>query len=596
MAELVSADDLARSVKCFIDAGHNDFYLRSATEEGVQKMLQCDLSFARGFMSKVFSKLRNHLLPPEAEPASNADYKEAIEHFGGLGQKREHGQQSDYINSLFFTKNVSMHAGTLSRKLRGQGEREGKPLVDKGGRSQLLSDDICRNIITPALENYRCKGQTKWTQVVKLMMRQLLRVQEGIEAPVGILQLLRTSEQRVRLDSAIVQDEDDNDADEVDSDASEDTTGAAAEEEENDDEDEDLDGEDEQHSEEQEKELLRHISASKGFVKKVQFSEFPSNKTFKRYKQKYGWHERKLEVIAAHRQAGSSPGPITANYAELEQQYVRHEINHPNQILVTDEIRWCKSWENALALISCLVGSNEKRGQSGGAGKLTDGVTATPISSIIGLLVCIQIILMDSQKAITDAQIVAIMVASGFVREAIVVHRTKTGYQTAESFKKLFTFLTIRLHALEGTAITGDVSSLPLKRKYIVIADGSSTHPFHDLFFCLAIAIVGIFMHQQEANSTHVTNLYDRFVFLLTKLYAGKEVMMAILLKYSPDIQTDEAATVWLEKVMSDLQGTIDPDQEGCPSVQRMFTDPAVLAKLDRIVTLKYVPIESLFK
>lgn len=243
MAELVSADDLARSVKCFIDAGHNDFYLRSATEEGVQKMLQCDLSFARGFMSKVFSKLRNHLLPPEAEPASNADYKEAIEHFGGLGQKREHGQQSDYINSLFFTKNVSMHAGTLSRKLRGQGEREGKPLVDKGGRSQLLSDDICRNIITPALENYRCKGQTKWTQVVKLMMRQLLRVQEGIEAPVGILQLLRTSEQRVRLDSAIVQDEDDNDADEVDSDASEDTTGAAAEEEENDDEDEDLDGE-----------------------------------------------------------------------------------------------------------------------------------------------------------------------------------------------------------------------------------------------------------------------------------------------------------------------------------------------------------------
>ena len=96
-----------------------------------------------------------------------------------------------------------------------------------------------------------------------------------------------------------MEDEDGNDADEVDSDDSNETTGAAADEEENDDEDEGLDGEDEQHSEEQEKELLRHISASKGGVKKVQFNEFPSNKTFKRYKQKYGWHERKLEVIAA---------------------------------------------------------------------------------------------------------------------------------------------------------------------------------------------------------------------------------------------------------------------------------------------------------
>jgi hypothetical protein len=432
-------------------------------------------------------------------------------------------------------------------------------------------------------------------------MRQLLRIQEGIEAPEGILKLIQQSEQKATMASSILQDEEGDEADDDASVNSEETEPELnpAKLEQNGEEDvealrdmEELPAS--QHSQEgQEEQLLRHVSASKLSVRKLQFNEFPSNKTFKRYKMKYGWHERKLEVLAAHRQAGSSPGPIIANYEELGQQYIRHDIKHPDQILVTDEIRWCKSWENALALISCLVGSNEKRGQSGGPGRLTDGVTATPISSIIGVLVCIQIILMDSQKAISDAAVIAVMVASGFAAECIVVHRTKTGYQTAESFKKLFSFLTIRLHAIEGTAVTDAVSSLPLKRRYLVIADGSSTHPFHDLLFALAIAIVGIFMHQQEGNSKHVTNLYDRYVFLLTKLYAAKEVMMAILIKYQPPIQTDEMATIWLEKVMKDLKGTINPDKESVPSGQRMITDPEVIAKLDKIVTFKSVLIES---
>lgn len=614
MSELVSKksqEETKQFMKCFIDAGFNDFYLRDATEQGVQKILQCEESFARGFMSKVLNKLRSDLLPPEAQAASKEDYDVAVQHFENC--KPEHGKQSEYINDLFFTKNINMQHAILSRKLRGlKSDREGKPSMDQGGRAQLLSDDICRNVITPALENYRAKGQAKWTPVVKLLMRQLLRIQEGIETPQGILKLIQQSEEKATVACSILQDEegDENDdgVDDRESVHSEDTEpdlqpGWTVEEMEESFADQIEHNENTetlsepptaQHSpESQAHQLLRHVGASKLSAKKLEFNEFPSNKTFKRYKLKYGWHERKLEVLAAHRQAGSSPGPITANYEELGQQYIRHDIKHPDQILVTDEIRWCKSWENALALISCLVGSNEKRGQSGGPGRLTDGVTATPISSIIGTLVCIQIILMDSQKAISDGAIIAVMVASGFLRECIVVHRTKTGYQTAESFKKLFSFLTIRLHALEGTAITDNILSLPLKRRYLVIADGSSTHPFHDLIFALAIAIVGIFMHQQENNSTHVANLYDRYVFLLTKLYAAKEVMMAILIKYQPPIQTDEGATIWLEKVMKDLKGTIDPDNESFSSRQRMITDPAVIAKLDQIVTFKSVIIES---
>ena len=80
---------------------------------------------------------------------------------------------------------------------------------------------------------------------------------------------------------------------------------------------------------------------------------------------------------------------------------------------------------------------------------------------------------------------------------------------------------------------------------------------------------------------------------LVNQAIPAKEVMMAILIKYQPPIQTDEVATIWLEKVMKDLKGTIDPAKDGFSSGQRLITDPAVLAKLDQIVTFKSVLIES---
>ncbi len=569
-----------------IAAGYNDFYLRHADEDKIQEIFGCDASFSRGFLAKIFSRWRAEELPPAAEPASAQDYHEAIAHFRKHesinGGKIVHGAQSEYINDIFFSKNVNMQHAVLSRKLRGLRSGESK------GRSQMLSDSICREVITPALNLFRAKGQTKWTRMVKLLMRQLLRIQEGVEAPAGILQLIQRPSQPSAHqvhESMIVDGEDDD----SNSDSSSDTTVDGAEEEEQG----NLDAEEEETGVDlQTVQLLRHVSASKVSGKKLRFQEFPTNRTFKKYKMKYGWAERKLEVLAAHRQSGSSGPAIQKNYEELGRQYVEHDIRHPDQIMVTDEIHWQKSWENALALISCIVASSDKRSQSGGPGKVSDGVTATPISSIIGTLYCVQVVLKDSQRNISDAEVIDIMVRSGFPKETIIVHRTTTGYQTAQSFKDLFAFLIVRLHSVEKTQITGDASSIPLKRKYLAIADGSSTHPFHCLQFCLMLAIVGIFMHQQESNSTHVANLYDRFVFLMTKLYAAKEVMMAILVAFNPPIQTDEMATLWLENVVSELKATIDP--ANCPQADRLITDPLVLAKLNSIVTFKDRPFDTL--
>lgn len=105
VSELVSKKsqgDEKQFMKCCIDADFNDFYLRYATEEGVQNILSCDESFARGFMSKVLTKLRSDCLPPEAEPASTAEYNKAVEHFENC--KPEHGKQSEYINALFLPR------------------------------------------------------------------------------------------------------------------------------------------------------------------------------------------------------------------------------------------------------------------------------------------------------------------------------------------------------------------------------------------------------------------------------------------------------------------------------------------------------------
>jgi hypothetical protein len=118
---------------------------------------------------------------------------------------------------------------------------------------------------------------------------------------------------------------------------------------------------------------------------------------------------------------------------------------------------------------------------------------------------------------------------------------------------------------------------------YLVIADGSSTHPFSDVGFSLIIALAGVFFHQQEPDSTHACNLYDKFNFLQTKLYSAKEVMMHLAIKFAPRVTNDRQATAWLEEITTELSKTIDFSSGMCPS-DLSITDVAVLDKFDTII------------
>jgi hypothetical protein len=143
--------------------------------------------------------------------------------------------------------------------------------------------------------------------------------------------------------------------------------------------------------------------------------------------------------------------------------------------------------------------------------------------------------------------------------------------------------LIVILHDLEGSTITSRVESIQLLRKYIVIADGSSTHPFSDIAFSLLIALAGVFFHQQEPDLTHVTNLLDRFNFLQTKLYSAKEIMMHLAMKFAPKVTNDRQATEITKEITTELSKTIDFSSDVCPS-DLSITDVAVLDKFETIV------------
>jgi hypothetical protein len=171
-----------------------------------------------------------------------------------------------------------------------------------------------------------------------------------------------------------------------------------------------------------------------------------------------------------------------------------------------------------------------------------------PFGSIIGYLYLLQVIVKKSQKLNVKA-IKEMLVKYGFAADAILVSETDTGYQTADSFREAVEALVFRLHAAEGGSFGLDygIESIRLRRNYLLLADGSSTHPFGDIGFCLLIAIAGLFFHQQEPDSTHVCNLYDRFNFLQTKLYSAKEILMHLAIKFAPRISNDNQATAWIE-------------------------------------------------
>lgn len=592
-------------------AGLNDNYLRSMTSDSFQNITGCDALFAKAVEMKILMKIRNETvassasdsyhLPPKPTDATPEDIQDAVTFFRNNSADFT---QKAVIDKFFFDRNVHVPQSTLSRRLKS-----GKCEFTQG-RPQLLEHWICEDVITPALAHFRAIGKTKWKVVLRMLMKQLARAQLGIGPVQGIMELVRNRQNRFAAGrqpahvSLMIPDDDSG------SDDSETTIGAHEDLGDHYEDDgiildsEALESAPNSNSaasdpffradeimnpaeetvrlDDMRRRLKEYSSSGSLALTRVALREFPGPRTFNRYCKLYGWTERKMELMAPHRQNGASPGRITDNYAELRTQFELHDITHPNQVIVCDELHWLKEWGDILEFIQGICMSRSKRSQGDGPARINDGVTVCPYASIIGYVYLMQVIVKKSQK-LSHSAIIDVMVKNGFDPKRILVCETESGYQTAESFRLAIEKLIIILHDLESSTITSRVESIRLLRKYIVIADGSSTHPFSDIAFSLLIALAGVFFHQQEPDSTHVTNLLDRFNFLQTKLYSAKEIMMHLAMKFAPKVMNDRQATAWLEEITTELSKTIDFSSDVCPS-DLSITDVAVLDKFETIV------------
>lgn len=610
LSELTSKRDAFPSIILaqFQLAGFNDNYLRAMTSATFQKATGCSSEFADAVELKILHKIRREScnqsaedtfeLPPKAATASPDEISRAVnfflEQYGAMTQKA--------VADLFFHDcNVQIPLSTLCRRLNSA--RMNFTTSEGAGRPQLLEDWICTDLITPALVQFRAIGRTKWKVLLRMLMKQVARAQRGIGPIQGIMELIHrrqhdngTHASQILLDAEdgigrVDGDENadtDDDEEQLLSESNPNDTGISNSFQ----ADESTDPSVEQCAlQDMRKRLSQH---SKVQLTKVELNEFPSVRTFQRYCKKYDWSQRKIELMAPHRQNGVSPSRIEANYAELRNQYERHGIVHPNQIIVCDELHWCKEWGDILEFIRGICESACKRSQGDGPARLKDGVTVCPFGSIIGHLYVLQIIVKKSQKLNVRA-IKEMLVKYGFAADIILISQTDSGYQTADSFREAVEFLVFRLHAAEGGQLGIDfsVESIRLRRKYLLIADGSSTHPFGDIGFCMLIAIAGLFFHQQEPDSTHVCNLYDRFNFLQTKLYSAKEVMMHLAIKFSPRVSNDNQATAWIEEIVSSLAKTVDISSDVCPN-DLSITDASVLVKFETILKCRDATFDTM--
>jgi hypothetical protein len=583
------------------------------TSTTFKKVTGCSSEFADAVELKIMHKIRREswnqtaedtfMLPPKATAASPADISRAVIYF--LEQKGAMTQKA--VADLFFHDcNVQIPLSTFCRRLNSA--RMNFATSEKAGRPQLLEDWICTDLITPALVQFRAIGRTKWKVLLRMLMKQLARAQRGIGSVQGIMELVnRRQRDNGTHATQIILDADDGVGHADEDEDTDDAEGEDAElvleqllEESNPDTgtsnsfqaDDSMNPSVEQSALQDMRKRLRQ--QSKLQLTKVELNEFPSVRTFQRYCKKFDWSQRKMELMAPHRQNGVSPSRIEANYAELHDQYERHDIMHPNQVIVCDELHWCKEWGDILEFIQGICESGCKRSQGDGPARLKDGVTVCPFGSIIGYMYLLQVIVKKSQK-LNVRTIKEMLVKYGFAADAILVSQTDSGYQTADSFREAVEVLVFRLHAAEGGRLSTDFSieSIRLRRKYLLIADGSSTHPFGDIGFCMLLAIAGLFFHQQEPDSTHVCNLYDRFCFLQTKLYSAKEIMMHLAMKFAPRISNDTQATAWIEEIVASLAKTVDISSDVCPN-DLSITDASVLVKFETILKCRDATFDTM--
>jgi hypothetical protein len=283
-----------------------------------------------------------------------------------------------------------------------------------------------------------------------------------------------------------------------------------------------------------------------------------------------GWKEMKAQWVDKHRRSGADPAMLRMYFVEKRAFIIRNGITSPEQELNGDECLFrgeITELMRSMALIYCRGLSAMRQDQHAYS---TKGADADSFALVIFPVICrkkcifLQIILKGNPKAVPNsttgkkqAQLAqdVISVLPAELASVTYCNFTKTGYQTAESFKDASRALLVSLHLQENPLLfmswsTPMASISPLRRRYMFKVDGSRTHCLKDHSFLMEITSRNLIMFPYTPNATAFIQELDQLCLLLFKRRARSIVKLEIAaMGERPNFSNRFVSLVWAENV-----------------------------------------------
>ncbi len=278
----------------------------------------------------------------------------------------------------------------------------------------------------------------------------------------------------------------------------------------------------------------------------ARYVPFPKDRaTAAKYLKRFDLSTRAQEPLGPHRLA-ADPDQVQSVFDDLETRMRLHNITEFRQVLVTDEFRLKKEMERVIAAIQAVCSSNENRVFMSSLGKVVEGATCVPVSTVLGETIIIQIVCRDGDRKTPAEDVKQLFRAAGYTCPVLVCY-SDSGYQTSETNKELKDAVILTL----GSKYANWEPGQPLPEHYILIEDGASMHGAADIAHSLYCLTSGLVVHHVAANSTHFSQLFDRIVFLIAKLLSIKELSLRIQAMTCQKPANPIARAGWCCRVMS---------------------------------------------
>jgi hypothetical protein len=278
----------------------------------------------------------------------------------------------------------------------------------------------------------------------------------------------------------------------------------------------------------------------------ARYVPFPKDRaTAAKYLKRFDLSTRAQEPLGPHR-LSADPEQVKSVFDDLEARMRLHNVTKLRQVLVTDEFRLKKEMERVIAAIQAVCASNENRAFMSSLGKVVEGATCVPVSTILGDTIVIQIVCRDGERKTPVEDVRQLFRAAGYTCPVLVSY-SDSGYQTSETNKELKEAVIETL----GSKYPNWELGQPLPEHYILIEDGASMHGASDIAHSLYCLTSGLVVHHVAANSTHFSQLFDRIVFLIAKLLSIKELSLRIQAMTCQRPANAIARAGWCRRVMS---------------------------------------------